>query len=117
MVDTSWVEGNLGDANLRIVEVDYDPTPNYNLGHIPGSVLIDWRKDINDPLTRDIVSRKGLDAPLGRLGTRTGIGSSCTGISTTGSRPSRSGSSSTTGSRTSSSLTAVGRSGSRRTSR
>jgi thiosulfate/3-mercaptopyruvate sulfurtransferase len=49
LVDTSWVKGNLGDANLRIVEVDYDPTSNYNLGHIPGSVLIDWRRTSTSP--------------------------------------------------------------------
>src|SRR5437667_11629479 len=68
LVDTSWVKGSLGDQNIRIVEVDYDPTANYNLGHIPGSALIDWRKDINDPVTRDIVSKEGLEALLGRLG-------------------------------------------------
>src|SRR6266540_3243195 len=60
LVDTSWLKGNLGNEDLRIVEVDYDPAANYNLGHIPGSVLIDWRKDINDPVRRDIVTK---DAP------------------------------------------------------
>src|SRR5206468_6789170 len=57
LVDTSFVKGTLGNQNVKVVEVDYDPTANYNLGHIPGSALIDWRKDINDPVTRDIVSR------------------------------------------------------------
>src|SRR3989449_5103479 len=68
LVDTSWVKGNIGSETVRIVEVDYDPTPNYNLGHIPGSVLIDWKKDINDPVRRDIVSKEGLEALFGRLG-------------------------------------------------
>src|SRR5438552_13278936 len=68
LVDTSWVKGSLGDQNVRIVEVDYDPISNYNLGHIPGSGLIDWRKDINDPVTRDIVSKKDLESLFGRLG-------------------------------------------------
>jgi len=68
LVDTSWVKGNIGNETVRIVEVDYDPTPNYNLGHIPGSVLIDWKKDINDPVRRDIVSKEGLEALFGRLG-------------------------------------------------
>ncbi|MGI0149966.1 MAG: sulfurtransferase, partial [Thermoplasmata archaeon] len=68
LVDTSWVKSNLGNEKVRIVEVDYDPTPNYNLGHIPGSVLVDWRKDINDPVARDIVSKEGLEALLSRLG-------------------------------------------------
>src|SRR3989441_6880265 len=68
LVDTSWAKSNLGNPKVRIVEVDYDPTPNYNLGHIPGSSLIDWKKDINDPVTRDIVSEAGLESLLGRLG-------------------------------------------------
>src|SRR2546421_10736511 len=68
LVDTSWVKGNIGNETVRIVEVDYDPTPNYNLGHIPGSVLIDWKKDINDPVRRDIASKEGLEALFGRLG-------------------------------------------------
>jgi len=68
LVDTSFVKGTLGNQNVKVVEVDYDPTANYNLGHIPGSALIDWRKDINDPVTRDIVSKEGLEALFGRLG-------------------------------------------------
>src|SRR5947199_8720823 len=35
---------------------------------MPGSVLIDWKKDINDPVRRDIVSKEGLEALFGRLG-------------------------------------------------
>src|SRR2546428_9052347 len=38
------------------------------MGPIPGSVLIDWKKDINDPVRRDIVSKEGLEALFGRLG-------------------------------------------------
>jgi len=72
LVDTSWVKGHIGNETVRIVEVDYDPTPNYNLGHIPGSVLIDWKKDINDPVRRDIVSKESLEALFGRLGISNG---------------------------------------------
>src|SRR3989454_1324193 len=68
LVDTSWVKGFICDSKVRIVEVDYDPTSNYNLAHIPSSALIDWRKDINDPVTRDIVSKSQLEHLLGRLG-------------------------------------------------
>ena len=56
LVDTQWVEEHLDDKNVRIVEVDYDPKSNYNLGHIPTSILIDWKKDVNDPITRDILN-------------------------------------------------------------
>jgi len=68
LVDTSWVKGNIGNEGVKIAEVDYDPTSNYNLGHIPGSVLIDWKRDINDPVRRDIVSKEDLEKLLGDLG-------------------------------------------------
>lgn len=56
------------DSKVRIAEVDYDPTSNYNLGHVPGAVLLDWRKDFNDPLARDIVGKEGLERLLGGVG-------------------------------------------------
>jgi thiosulfate/3-mercaptopyruvate sulfurtransferase len=56
LVDTQWVEEHLDDKHVRIIEVDYDPKSNYNLGHIPTSILIDWKKDVNDPITRDILN-------------------------------------------------------------
>ena len=68
LVDTSWVKSNLGSEKVRVIEVDYDPTANYSLGHIPGSVLVDWKKDINDPVARDILSKEALEKLLGRLG-------------------------------------------------
>ena len=57
LVDTQWVEDHINDNNVRIAEVDYDPKANYDLGHIPNTVLFDWRKDINDPLNRNIISK------------------------------------------------------------
>jgi thiosulfate/3-mercaptopyruvate sulfurtransferase len=68
LVDTNWVAQHLQDAKLRIAEVDYDPTANYNLGHIPGAILFDWKKDMNDPLSRDIVSKQQLEELLSRSG-------------------------------------------------
>jgi thiosulfate/3-mercaptopyruvate sulfurtransferase len=68
LVETSWVREHLGDPKIRIAEVDYDPTANYNLGHVPGAALFDWKKDMNDPLTRDIVSKSQLEELLSRVG-------------------------------------------------
>ena len=51
LVETDWVSQHLNDPAVRIAEVDYDPIANYNLGHMPGAVLFDWKKDMNDPLT------------------------------------------------------------------
>jgi len=68
LVETSWVKEHLNDPNVRIAEVDYDPTANYNLGHVPGAVLFDWKKDMNDPLTRDILSKSQLEELLSKIG-------------------------------------------------
>ncbi|MGA3405961.1 MAG: sulfurtransferase [Candidatus Bathyarchaeia archaeon] len=68
LVETSWVTDHLNDKGIRIAEVDYDPTANYNLGHIPGAVLLDWQKDMNDPVKRDILSQQLLEEVLGKAG-------------------------------------------------
>jgi thiosulfate/3-mercaptopyruvate sulfurtransferase len=68
LVDTQWVADHMNDHEVRIAEVDYDPTANYNLGHVPGAVLFDWKKDINDPVTRNIFSRQTCEDLLQRAG-------------------------------------------------
>ena len=68
LVDTNWTEAHLKDPNVRIAEVDYDPKTNYHLGHIPGSVLFDWKKDINDPLNRNIISKESCEELLNKSG-------------------------------------------------
>ena len=37
LVETEWVYDHIGDTHIRIAEVDYNPTTNYKLGHIPGA--------------------------------------------------------------------------------
>ncbi|WP_322802518.1 sulfurtransferase [Thermoflexus sp.] len=68
LVDTEWVAQHLQDPKVRIVEVDYDPASAYHLGHIPGAVLFDWRKDLNDPVRRDILSKEAFEALNSRAG-------------------------------------------------
>ncbi len=68
LVSTQWVSEHLSDPDVRIAEVDYDPVSNYEQGHIPGSVVFDWKKDMNDPVTRDILSKEQLEALLERNG-------------------------------------------------
>jgi thiosulfate/3-mercaptopyruvate sulfurtransferase len=68
LVDTNWVDQHNNDPKVRVAEVDYDPTANYALGHVPGSVLIDWKADINDPLTRNIVTKQACESLLQRVG-------------------------------------------------
>jgi thiosulfate/3-mercaptopyruvate sulfurtransferase len=69
LVDTHWVEENLKDsANVRIAEVDYDPKSNYELGHIPGAVLFDWKQDINDPISRNVLTKQACEDLLRKAG-------------------------------------------------
>lgn len=57
LVDTQWVEDHLKDSNVRIAEVDYDPKANYQLEHVAGAVLFDWKQDIDDPVFRNVLSK------------------------------------------------------------
>jgi thiosulfate/3-mercaptopyruvate sulfurtransferase len=68
LVDTQWVQDHLTDEKVRIAEVDYDEKANYDLGHIPGSVLLRWKRDINEPVTRDILSKDKYVELLRRIG-------------------------------------------------
>jgi len=68
LVSTEWVQQHLGDAGVRVVEVDYDPVLNYSQGHIPGAVLFDWKKDLNDEPRRDILTQGQLQELLARNG-------------------------------------------------
>jgi thiosulfate/3-mercaptopyruvate sulfurtransferase len=68
LVTTEWLGEHLNDPNVRVLEVDYDPANAYELGHIPGSALIDWKRDINDPIRRDILSKQQFEQLLSGLG-------------------------------------------------
>lgn len=68
LVDTAWVSQNPLSERRRLVEVDYDPVGGYQKGHINGATLIWWKRDINDPLRRDIISKKEFEALMSRNG-------------------------------------------------
>lgn len=71
LVDTQWAEEHVNDSKVRIAEVDYDPKANYELGHVPGAILFDWRQDINDPVSRNVLSKQACEALLQRAGVNT----------------------------------------------
>ncbi|MFF0491139.1 sulfurtransferase [Nocardia sp. NPDC004068] len=54
LVTTEWLSANIGAPGLRIVEADEDILL-YDIGHVPGAVKIDWRAELTDPDTRDVV--------------------------------------------------------------
>ena len=68
LVETDWLEKNLRDPSIRIIEVDYDPEHAYKEGHISGAYLIWWKRDINDPIRRDIISKRQFEQLLPRIG-------------------------------------------------
>lgn len=68
LVDTEWVSKTPPNDNLKIVEVDYDPENGYRKGHIKGATLIWWKRDINDPITRDIIDKKQFEALMSKNG-------------------------------------------------
>lgn len=53
-VSAAWLSARLGTEGLRVVESDEDAYL-YDIGHIPGAVRIDWTKDLNDPVVRDLI--------------------------------------------------------------
>jgi thiosulfate/3-mercaptopyruvate sulfurtransferase len=68
LVDTQWTEEHIKDSKVRVAEVDYDPKANYQLGHVPGAVLFDWRQDINDPVSRNVLSKQACEDLLQKAG-------------------------------------------------
>ena len=47
LANTAWIAQHLNDPMVRIIESNEDVSL-YDTGHIPGSVHIDWHRDLND---------------------------------------------------------------------
>ena len=67
LVTTDWLEKNLNNTKLHIIEVSTD-TGVYERGHIQGAVNIKWHTDLVDPIKRDIASKENLQKTLQSLG-------------------------------------------------
>lgn len=67
LVSTDWLEKNLNNTKLHIIEVSTD-TGVYERGHIQGAVNIKWHTDLVDPIKRDIASKENLQKTLQSLG-------------------------------------------------
>ncbi|MDE2589872.1 MAG: sulfurtransferase [Patescibacteria group bacterium] len=68
MIDTESVSKNLANKTVKLVEVDYDPENAYRQGHLQGATLIWWKRDINDPVTRDIVNKSQFEELMSKNG-------------------------------------------------
>lgn len=67
LVDVDWLEKNLNDPSIRIIEVSVNPGV-YERGHIPGAVNFSWHSDLNDTVRRDIVGKAAFEALLSKAG-------------------------------------------------
>ena len=67
LVSTEWLKQNLKTSGIRIVEVDVDPKL-YAAGHIPGAVGFDWTTQLQDQVSRDIISRETFERLLSEAG-------------------------------------------------
>ncbi|MFB6101694.1 MAG: sulfurtransferase [Haloplanus sp.] len=72
LVSADWVEDHLDDfqsddADYRLVEVDVD-TEAYDEGHAPGAIGFNWETQLQDQVTRDILSKEEFEELLGGHG-------------------------------------------------
>jgi thiosulfate/3-mercaptopyruvate sulfurtransferase len=67
LVDADWVQAHLDDPRVVPVEVDEDITA-YGKGHIQGAVRLDWKQELQDPVTRGFVGQADFEALLSRRG-------------------------------------------------
>src|SRR5262249_4879446 len=67
LVDAGWVQAHLDDPGVVPVEVDNN-TSAYDQGHIKGAVRLDWKVDLQDPLTRGFIDRAAFEALLSARG-------------------------------------------------
>lgn len=67
LVETNWVKENLGKPGIKLVEIDVD-TQQYDVGHISGAVGFNWQTQLQDQLTRDIISKQTFAKLVGGAG-------------------------------------------------
>ena len=67
LVTTDWAEEHIGDSSIVLIEVDEDAEA-YDKGHIAGAIKLDWKKDLQDGVRYDFISKDRLEALLSERG-------------------------------------------------
>lgn len=67
LVSTDWLEKNLNNPDIRIIEVSVNPGL-YERGHIPGATNLNWHTDLVDTVKRDIVGKEQFQKLLRKAG-------------------------------------------------
>jgi len=70
LVTAQWVEENLDNPSVVLVEVDED-TSAYDRSHIRGAIKLDWTTDLQDQVRRDFVNKAQFEALLSDKGVST----------------------------------------------
>lgn len=67
LVNGEWLEKNLNDPKVRVVEVSVEPGL-FERGHIPGAQNVVWHTDLVDTVKRDIASKEKFQDLVKKLG-------------------------------------------------
>jgi len=67
LAETDWVEQHRTDPNVRIVEVDAEPS-EYEEGHVPGAVGWNWATQLSDQRVRDLLSKEAFEMLMSASG-------------------------------------------------
>ncbi|SEH56248.1 thiosulfate/3-mercaptopyruvate sulfurtransferase [Rheinheimera pacifica] len=67
LVSTDWLEKNLQDPKVRLIEVSVNPGV-YERGHIAGATNLVWHTDLVDTVKRDIVGKEQFQQLLRKAG-------------------------------------------------
>jgi thiosulfate/3-mercaptopyruvate sulfurtransferase len=67
LVDIAWAKSHLGQPQIKFVEVDVD-NASFESGHIPGAVAFNWRTQLQNQVSRDIIGREAFEKLLGGEG-------------------------------------------------
>lgn len=67
LVSTDWLEKNLQDPKVRLIEVSVNPGV-YERGHIAGAANFVWHTDLVDTVKRDIVAKEQFQQLLRKAG-------------------------------------------------
>ncbi|MGZ6734689.1 MAG: sulfurtransferase [Nocardioides sp.] len=67
LVSAQWVEENLDNAKVVLIEVDED-TSAYDKSHIKGAIKLDWTQDLQDQVRRDFLNKAQFEALLSSRG-------------------------------------------------
>ena len=71
LVSTDWLEGQLDDPDVRVIEVDEDTTA-YEKGHIRGAVGWNWTTDLHTEVGRDYLDQGSFAELLSAAGVGSG---------------------------------------------